>query len=1590
MKTRRIILTIALLVFVSQTGFAWDRFWLGDGGSIYWSNPDNWIDTNGDVGIPQDGDSVYLVDPSFQSDVVYDISSAPLNLIEIDGGIRFNKGLFDNDIQTYGHLLIGNAGVGIFDHNGATNTVGTDLILGNTATSEGNYYLWSYNWSPAFLKVQGNSIIGNGGAGYFSLNSGIHEIDGDLIIGKESSGNGTYMFTENDPFGADHTLTVSGSTIVGEYGTGIVEHAIGQANLNGGYQIWQAPWDPNWTQSAGLILGKESGSRGTYNLASGNLNVAHATIVGDLGQGQFNLGFFDADSGAYAGDGVHTTGDLYVGYNSDMAALSEYNLYSGIVNVVGGNGLMGFTVIGGKDYGPIGAGVLNQYGGLHATGGLFLSDTQGSTAGYNLFGGNLNVGWAGTSVGGAGVGNFYQSGGIHATQDLLLGVSSTSHGLYELCDNGILSAHNEFIGNEGTGIFNQTGGINYVGFDTGGNSFGEFSELIIGRFASSNGTYNLSGGELYVAREIAGDAGALGSVNQSGNSIHQISQDLIIGQDIGSTGTFLLGDFAQLSVGGNVYLGDEGGSGSFEQSGASSAGFSQDLIIGARSESGDGSSAASSGVYTQSGGVTTVGNFLTLGQLVNTMGIYNLSGDGQLSVNYWELIGESGTGTFNQDGGTHFVQDDLYLGHNPDGFGSYNLTSGDLNVGWEYIGRWGTGVLTQDGGTNTIRHHFNIAAEAGSTGTYYLNNGSLYVGDSSDIFFIDAFVGFLGNGYFYQAGGTHTVGIDPFQNTGNLVIGFQPGSYGEYILGEDQLLLSSKPLSLSMASIAGPVLTVYGNEEIGVGGTGYFEQNNGSIHTVSDSLFLGKSFDTWVNEGTDEEPSWVIEKTYGQGDYVMNGGYLSVGNVLFLGFEGDGTNTASTFTQDGGSVFVATDLNIGQMEGSSGAYALSDKVESAELSVGRNLNVGLDGTGTFQQDGGTVQVGQGLIVGTGATGSGSYFLGRGAVGAGWLHVGVFGPGTFTQQGGDVMVAENVSLGNGSGTGYGTYILQDSPGPATLTTKFLNIGGWGVGKFIQNSGTLTVQNGFIVNSVFDDGTAAGRSTFSLNGGFLDMQGNEIKIGTENAGYFEQNGGVFQYAGALYLGDRSNAYGKYIMTEGTLTGGGLSLGEWGGTGEFFQHGGTVTVNSLQLARQSDPWASHGNYYLHSGNLSTVDSVVGEKGVAVFMQAGGNHSVSNIVNIAHQTGSQGIYELNNPGVLSSNELRVGLSGEGTFKQYGGINTVTQSLWMGGNTSGFGTYLLTDGMLSSAFATIGGAGKGTFIQDGGIYAITEGMKLGEHTTGEGTYTINAGTLHGGKTIMVGDGGKGTLNINGGIVAAGVIHNNDTINLGGSGATVNAAVNNYGTVRATNASVNFYGDFNNYGVIVSDPSVLQFDNLTIAAAGYIQAADGDTYRIAGNFFNTSTQNTLWNTFSSIGGDIFGATLDFSLTGGHTFALAGADLGDTLTGFHNNFAWKSLDLTRVTFLSLEDGNSGNVGAAFYAGVILGLNDYGTGTLGNIYGNGLNMYYLASLPENAYLNSGTYNLVNGGQLIPVRAVPEPLSMFLFGLGGVVMALRRQRK
>ncbi len=277
------------------------------------------------------------------------------------------------------------------------------------------------------------------------------------------------------------------------------------------------------------------------------------------------------------------------------------------------------------------------------------------------------------------------------------------------------------------------------------------------------------------------------------------------------------------------------------------------------------------------------------------------------------------------------------------------------------------GTVVYDAASSTSLGQVSIGSTGDGTTTLAMQQGQLTTQGLT--------VGVQGSGAVSQTGGVNAV-------SGNLVIGGNSGANGTYLMSREDL---SIPLTL----------TVSGNESIGAGGVGTFNQTGGD-HSVAGTLTIG-----------------------GSGTYTMNGGTLSAANIVDDGSfalagrtiaaqnETIGSNGAGVFIQTGGTNTVSGDLVIGGNSGSNGTYAMSqeDPTIPLTLTVSGNESIGAGGVGTFNQTGGDHSVAGTLTIG----GSGTYTMNGGTLSA----ANIVNNGLFSYAGSDnEQVTGNFSQGSG--------------------------------------------------------------------------------------------------------------------------------------------------------------------------------------------------------------------------------------------------------------------------------------------------------------------------------------------------------------------------------------------------------------------------------------------------------------------------------------------------------------------------------------------------------------------------------------------------
>jgi hypothetical protein len=999
-------------------------------------------------------------------------------------------------------------------------------------------------------------------------------------------------------------LAVSAALVLAESAVGLASTYNYTTATNGGNWNVAASWTLAGGSTNAVPANGDTAILGGLASTSANFNMSYTgTGLAALTINAFTLNQSTAGTTMAAVNeaiGSTSSGGSYVqnaGANSAgtlaMAATSGSN--NNTYSLIGA----GTLSAGLEQIGYAGTAVLTQTAGVSTvTGTLSLGTLSTGNGSYTL---NALTTGTGTltavteNIGDAGIGVFLQNAGTNtASGPVIVGSASTSNGTYTLGGTGSLSAaSSETVGLNGTGNFNQTGGTNTMTGSVG-------AGLYIGKSNGSTGTYNLSGtgSILFANNEFVGNSGT-GILNQTGgtNTVESATNGLIIAGTSNLTGTYVLSGTGSLTAG-NELVGF-GGTGIFNQTGGTNsipASNNAALTIGCGSTgtytlSGTGSLSCAvteyvgfsgTGILTQTGGTNTISNpnYLDVGYIPGSTGTYSLSGTGSLSVKNGEAVGVMGTGYFNQTGGTN-VSGDLGLGEDFGSTGTYTLSgTGSISAsGVECVGFDGTGIFNQTGGTNTLSSgtSLNIGLFTGSTGTYTLSGGAasvgnnIYVGGSSSGIGGTGVLNVSGSGLLNVAGtlvayGTPGTSINlsgGVINTAALNFNGVP-SLLNWTGGTLNLTagVSFDPVAAATSTSAAfgtslslgtnQTLLVTGYEYIGGVGPFSLTLNSGSSHYVNGTVYLNPSGVLTQNSG-----STLFANTFVQAGGTVNGVLQNQGYFMYES------------GQFNGRLLNQGSLSLGP------SFTAGNGVEndnSMYISTGALLTVnglGLDNLGSLSLSGGTIS-GSGPVLNDYAGTMGGYgtinstftndglltlsgvlrLNGSGNVNANFLQGNGTILGNFTNSGsGTVLVYSNtlmainsawtnsglIEMAGAGGSLNGGTITNTSTieGAGQINSPVINTGTIraGTGELIlggaggTNGATAQIQAGTGGTVLYMQGLASNSGVIALTGGAFDN--NNHPITNASTGYISgwgtfRSGGLTNN-GFLYAGGNFNAFG-----------------------------------------------------------------------------------------------------------------------------------------------------------------------------------------------------------------------------------------------------------------------------------------------------------------------------------------------------------------------------------------------------------------------------------------------------------------------------------
>jgi hypothetical protein len=571
-----------------------------------------------------------------------------------------------------------------------------------------------------------------------------------------------------------------------------------------------------------------------------------------------------------------------------------------------------------------------------------------------------------------------------------------------------------------------------------------------------------------------------------------------------------------------------------------------------------------------------------------------------------------------------------------------SLTANGTNSGSNVYGiseNWGVGVGVFDGGQG-----------------YFINSGAGTVTSTHEIRVGDGFGGTSHGEFYHQSSGAVTAGdyltVGNSGGTGKFV---QSGT-GAVDVGYE-LWVGVYGGAVGDYSITNPAANLHVAHTLWMGdsgGVGTFTQADGTV--VLDRYLFDGSFG---GTGTYTQQSGSVEIGFAGNDYMVTV------PELYLGHAGGN----GTYNLQGGTMTVYGWTNIGRDNGM-GVFNNSGTFKTVQdLRIGANYDVNSPGgNGTVHNlTGGMLEAdviriadvffgglsSQGLLTvaaGSSVTTTGPIFVGN----------GTGGTGTITQNGG--MVASGLWITMGEATGStGTYNLVDgSVSTGNSAPENLVLGFAGTGNFNQTKGDVSVVGALVVGWT---PTAVGN--------------------------YKMDDGTITVTGPIQLGIDPGSEGTFTMNKGTITcNDWVVTGTFGGTGHFFQHGGTINTVNFDVAQSE---GSNGDYHMDSANSASQITASGFFAVGDF--------------------GTGTFDLTS-GTTSSNDWTyVGYAGTGTFNIGNGTHTAGDNFSIGTEEGAVGNVNLT----TSANAVVNVTGNAP--------TYTGNLVVGDH--GSGTLTISTGTIN-------------------------------------------------------------------------------------------------------------------------------------------------------------------------------------------------------------------------------------------------------------------------
>ena len=1396
--------------------------------------------------------------------------------------------------------------LGTINYSISTSTTLTASQLGNSLkadTSGGAVQLGlsTFNQTTNALLVSGGNnftITGTGVFGSTTVMNYVHQNgSGNLIIDAPLADNsgtasvgwlfgGTGTGSINITSGGSINLTGTANTNPLAFQGGTIASPM-TININGGAI--------NFGGRGSFDVARNGGDNVVLTLNTGAINVAfnNSTTQFNVGTNSSSNGKFIQNGGtfisaapvAFAFSGTTTNA-------SGAAGAAAFEMHGGTFSVGGTTGSGIWT-----DWGGAGTYVGSQDGGtisLNRPGSVALfigqDGTYGATASQTMTGGTLNVngstligsrnGAVGNfNIGGTGLANFYQ-GVILGLQDFAKGIVTQTGGTVNIGTGSNISDNSYIYGNNTIDLvlgYNQT--------------------TQAGRPSTTQGTYNLNGGELRVngittglgnqyvsgadsasgtftgtatAFAVTTTSGGTGAFNWGGGTLRPFDSDLAVASGITTTLTANstlnstdVAGFGRL-VSFNSSIGQTAGS-SF---GLTTTGLGTVLLNAANTFTGG---------LTINGGIVRVGlagalnnatpNAVTFGPSVAAGTKLQINGINttvsSLSTNATpgtavveNANGTSATLTVNQASGSS-----TFAGVIQDGIGGGALSLTKLGAGTQALSGANTytGATTITAGTLAINGS-TLATSAFSVGAAGTLSGSGTVGGATTVSSGGTITGGFGgsgaltlNGLTFSGSGTINVsnvagGASSILNAGALTAS---GAINSVTINVGAGAAYANNTLYTLVNYTGGSIGGTGNAAFQLGTVGGLSgRQTGSIDfSVANAISLNVVGDA---------PKWTGFDT-GAG-YLQNGGYNKDARGSLSSVWKSETLNAWTTTN------WQLQVNVGKPTG----YTDGDSVlfDDSVLTAGRTTAAVAGAVFTAGSPVVTVTNTAGLTVGQKITGPGI------ADGTTILSV---------DSGTQITLSANTTNGNGTDITVG-----DGTTAQTL---------YAVTGTISGSTTVDISNGNVTPTsvVFNNTTAANYTlTTSNNNGIAGSTSlvknntGTVTINTPNSftGGVQLNGGMIVVGSSTALGAATNvvAFGAASSAILRLNSNSVTLGGLTGDGTAtVENGGSVTDSILTINIALGVTNVFGGV-MQDGSGGKVLALTGlGSGTLVLTGAntytGGTTISSGTLQIGNSGTSGSIVGnvSNNGSLIYKRTDSVGFGG--TVSGTGTVTIASGTLVLTGSLSNSGTNSITSGAILQVGDTINNGSLGNVTDNGALNFNLNGTPLtySGTVTGTGTATVQAGTLV--LTGTLGNNGATTINnlatlqVGNGTISGtlgGNITDNGTLSFNIPGTLTYAnAITGTGAVKVTNSgSTVIFSGGNSYsgGTIVSAGATLQ-----LGSGSTTGSITGDV-AVDGNLTINRSGST------SFAGNITGAG-SFNLTGTATVNLTGT--GNTFSGGTN-------------------------------------------------------------------------------------------------------------